>query len=63
MHHDRIDRSLLQQHDVAGEFARQIFGAHGMAAVFHHDGRLVVALHIRQGFRQDLSLLKWRHVH
>jgi hypothetical protein len=23
MHHDRIDRGLLQQHDVAGEFARE----------------------------------------
>ena len=56
VHHDRIDRGLLQQHDVAGEFARQAFLAHGMAAIFDDDGLFVVALHVGQRFRQDTGL-------
>ena len=63
MHHDRIDRRLLEKDYVASEFAGQMLGAHGVTAILHHDGFFVVALHIRQGFRQDLSLLKGRHVH
>jgi len=30
MHHDRIDRGLLQQHDVAGERLGDFSRAHGM---------------------------------
>ena len=60
---DRIDRGLLQKHDIAGEFARQILRAHGVAAVFDNDGFLVVALHIGQGFRKNAGLLERRHVH
>ena len=52
MHHHRIDRGLLEQHDVAGEIARGLLLAHGMAAVFDHDGFLVVALHMRQRFER-----------
>ena len=52
MHDDRIDRRLLQENDVAGEFARQILGAHGVAAVFDDDGLLVVALHVGQRLGQ-----------
>ena len=52
MDDDRIDRGLLQQHDVAGEFARLILRAHGVAAVFDDDDFLVIALHIGQGFRR-----------
>ena len=52
MHHDRIDRRLLQQHDVVGEFAGHIFGAHGVAAVFDDDGLLVIALHVGQRLGQ-----------
>ena len=56
MHDDRIDRGLLEQHDVAGEFARHMLVAHGVAAIFDDDGFLVVALHIRQGFGQNAGL-------
>ena len=56
MHDHRIDRGLLEQHDVAGELAREILLAHGMAAVFHDDDLLVVALHIRQRFGEDAGL-------
>ena len=56
MHDHRIDRGLLQQHDIAGEFARQILRAHGVAAVFHDDDFLVVALHIGQRFGEDAGL-------
>ena len=57
MHHHRIDRGLFQQHDVAGELARRFLLAHGVAAVFHHDYLLVVALHMRQRFGQNLGLV------
>ena len=56
VHHHRIDRGLLQQHDVAGEIARGLLLAHGMAAVFDDDDLLVVALHVRQRLRQDARL-------
>ena len=56
MHHHRIDGGLLEQHDVAGEIARRLLLAHGVAAVFHHDDLLVVALHVRQRFGQDAGL-------
>ena len=52
---DRIDARLLQQHDVAGKCARHRFVTHGVTAVFDDDGRIVVALHIGQGFREDMS--------
>ena len=52
-----------KQHDVAGEVARQMLRAHGMAAVFDDDDRLVIALHIGQGFRKDAGLLVRRYVH
>ena len=58
VHHDRIDRGLLEQHDVAGEIARGLLLAHGVAAVFDHDDLLVVALHVRQRLRQDARLLE-----
>ena len=56
MHHDRIDGGLLQKHDVAGEVAGEMLIAHGVAAVFHDDDLLVVALHIGQRFGQDTGL-------
>ena len=58
MHDHRIDRGLLQKHDVAGEFPRRVFLAHGVAAVFDHHGLLVVALHVRQRFRKDAGLFE-----
>ena len=57
MHDHRIDRGLFEQHDVAGEFARGFFLAHGVAAVFDHDDFLVVALHMRQRFGEDAGLV------
>ena len=56
MHDHGIDGGLLQKHDIAGEFAGQIFRAHGVAAVFDDDDFLIVALHIGQGFREDAGL-------
>ena len=35
------------------KFARGVFLAHGVAAIFHDDDLFVVALHMRQRFRQD----------
>ena len=55
MHHHRVDGGLLHQHDVAGEALGQRLLAHGVAAVFHHDDFLVVALHVRQRLRQDMG--------
>ena len=59
VHHHRIDRGLLQQDDVAGEVARALLLAHGVAAVFDDDNLLVIALHMRQRLRQDARLLEW----
>ena len=58
MHHHRIDRGLLQQHDVAGKGFGGFLGAHGMAAIFDDDGFLVILLHMRQRFRQDAGLIE-----
>ena len=55
MHHHRIDRGLLQQHDVAREAARQLLVAHGVAAVLHDDDLLVVALHVRQRLGEECA--------
>ena len=63
VHHHRVDGGLLHQHDVAGEIARDLLLAHGVAAVFHHDGLLVVALHVRQRLRQDAGDVVGRDGH
>ncbi len=57
MHNDRVDARLLQQNHVAGKLARNIFVAHGMAAVFHDDRGLVVTQHVRQRLHEDCCLL------
>src|SRR5262249_20630367 len=36
-----------------GEALRHLLLAHGMAAIFHDDGLLVVTLHVRQRFGED----------
>mgnify|MGYP002653728774 CR=1 FL=1 len=53
MHHHRIDRGLLEQHDVARERARHLLVAHRVPAVLDDDGFLVIALHVRQRLGQD----------
>src|SRR3984957_19731573 len=57
MHHHRIDGGLFQKNDVAGEGFCEVFGAHGMAAIFNDDGFLVIFLHMRQRLGQDAGLL------
>ncbi len=56
VHDDRINRRLLQEHDVAGELARQMLLAHGVTAILHDDDLLVVALHVGQGLGEDARL-------
>ncbi len=58
MHHHRIDRGLLEQHDVARECLGGVLGAHGMAAIFDDDGFLVIFLHVRQRLGQDAGLIE-----
>src|SRR6185437_971922 len=58
MYHHRIDRGLFEKDDIAGEVARALLLAHGVAAVFDHDDLLVIALHMRQRLRQDARLLE-----
>src|SRR5205823_13409344 len=58
LHDHRIDGSLLQQNDVAREGFRNVFGAHGMAAIFDDDGFLVIPLHVRQRLGQDVGLIE-----
>ena len=56
MDDDRIDAGLFEQNHVAGETARDALVAHRMAAVFHHDDRVVVMQHMRQRLHQDFGL-------
>ena len=56
MHHDRVHARLLDQHDVAGEGRGKLRVAHGVAAIFHHHRRVVVALHEGQRLGQDLGV-------
>ncbi len=62
MHDHRIDAGLLQKHHVLGEIARLVLIAHGVAAVFHHHDRIVIAQHVRQRLHQDFGLLLRRGV-
>ena len=57
MHHDRVDAGLLEQRDVAGEGLAERRIAHGMTAIFHHDGLVLVALHVGKRFGQQARLL------
>lgn len=58
MHDHRVDRGLLEQHDVAGKVLRRLLVAHGMAAIFDDDGFFVILLHVRQRFGQDAGLVE-----
>ena len=57
VHDDRIDAGLFEQDHVAGEIARDFLVAHGVAAVFDDDDRVVVAQHVRQRLHEDFGLL------
>ena len=54
MHHHRVDAGLFHQHDVLAEIVGAGAG-HGVAAIFHHDGLLVVLKNKGQGFDQDAA--------
>jgi hypothetical protein len=56
MYDDRIDARLLQQRDIARESLAQSVVAHGMAAIFHDNGLVLVTLHVRQRARQQRCL-------
>src|SRR3984885_9048905 len=58
MHHHRINGGLFQKNDVAGECFCEVFGAHGMAAIFDDDGFLVIFLHMRQRLGQGTGLIE-----
>ena len=60
VHDHRIDAGLLQKHHVLGEVARLVLVPHGVAAVLHHDDRVVVAQHVRQRLHEDFGLLLGR---
>ena len=51
MHNHRFDARLLQHHDIARKAFGELGIAHRVAAILDDDGRLVVALHIRQRLR------------
>ncbi len=56
MHDDRIQAGLFEQHHVAREIAFLVVVAHRMAAILHHDDRVVVAQHVGQRLHEDFSL-------
>ena len=57
VHDDGVHADLLEQGDVLAEFGGEIGVAHGVTAVFHHDGRPGVAAQERERLRQDTGLL------
>ena len=52
MDHHRVDPDLLEQHDIAGEVARQGRRPHGVAAEFDDEGAAGEAPHIGQRLDQ-----------
>ena len=56
MHDDRIHPDLFQQHDVPGKEPRQMGVAHGMTAVFHDQGLVIVPAHEGKRLGQDAGL-------
>ncbi len=56
MHDDRVDPDRLHQHHILGEIARGLGIAHGVAAIFHDEGRAGIALHIGQRLDERLGL-------
>ncbi|MNW06841.1 hypothetical protein D3C71_2033160 [compost metagenome] len=56
MHDDRVDARLLQQRDIACKGAAEFGIAHGVAAVFHDDRLVLVALHVGQGLGEQACL-------
>lgn len=62
MHHHRIDAGLLHQDDVLGEIVGAAGAGHGVAAILHHDGLLVVFENEGQGFDHNVAgLAPTRH--
>ncbi len=62
MDDDRVDARLLQKRDIAGEGLAELGIAHGMAAIFHDDRLVLVALHEGQRLREQrawISLSDW----
>lgn len=56
VNHDRVDARLLQKRDVAGKGLAELGIAHGVAAIFHHDRLVLVALHERQRLGEKTCL-------
>src|SRR5690606_38487142 len=56
MHDDGIDAGLLQEGDIGREGFAEFGVTHCVAAIFHHDGLVLVALHVRQRLRQKFRL-------
>ena len=57
MHDDRVDARLLEQRDVAGETPGRAPVAHGMAAIFHHDRPVLVALHVHGRYAHSQPII------
>ena len=56
VHYHRVDAHGFQQHDILGKIPRAFGIAHGMAAIFHHEGHAGIALQIRQRLDQRFRL-------
>ena len=56
MHHHRVDAHCSQQHDIFGKIAGKFGVAHGMAAIFDHEGAPGIALQIGQRLDESFGL-------
>ena len=52
MHDDGVDARHLHQHDILREILRHA-AFHGVAAIFHDDGAVLVLQDVGQGFDQN----------
>ncbi len=59
MHNHGLHACLFEHHDVPREAFRELRVAHGMAAIFDDNGRLIVALHVGQRLGEDFGGDAW----
>ena len=56
MDDNRVHTGLLEEDHVLGEVAGNLLVPHGMPAIFHDDGGIIIAQHMRQSVNQNLGL-------
>ena len=53
MNHNRVEATDFEHHHITGKLLCQFRVYHGMAAEFHHDDLIIIALQKWQSFGED----------